>query len=111
MKSNLFLIALLAVALLGSCSRKEPEQAASGAAEKHEESRVKHGTNGQVIVTLDAATQKLMGLQSSPLQAARLNPEAKGYGRVLDASSLGTVVGEMVAANSAAEASQGKLKR
>src|SRR4051812_45979646 len=57
---------LLAFAtLLAGCSHKAPEKAAEAPIEKAPESRVKHGTNDEVIVTLDADTQKLMGLQTA----------------------------------------------
>ena len=75
------------------------------------ESRVKRGPNGEVILTLDAATQKLMGLQTTALESARLHPELKAYGRVLDISPLAALAAELTTAQAASEASQAELKR
>jgi hypothetical protein len=74
-------------------------------------SRVKQGAHGEIIVTLDEATQKLMGLATAALEPAQLNPETKAYGRVLDVSSLASLVAELFTAQAASEASQAELKR
>ncbi|HWV98243.1 MAG TPA: hypothetical protein VNZ64_00995 [Candidatus Acidoferrum sp.] len=90
------------------------EPAAAGAsAEKRSdaESRVKKGPNGETILTLDAAIQKAMGLQTAALAAAQLNPEMKAYGRVLDISPLASLVAELITAQAANDASQAELKR
>ena len=75
------------------------------------EPRVKHEADGDVIITLDVATQKLMGLQTAALEAAHLAPEIKGYGRVLDVSTLIAAVADLAPAQAAREASQAELKR
>jgi hypothetical protein len=106
--------ALLAAAVfVAGCSQQAKEQAAPAAAEKHgePEPRVKHGTNGEVIVTLDAATQKIMGLQVAPLAPAQLSPQVKGYGRVLDATPLAATVADLAVAEAASANSQVELKR
>src|SRR5215472_6918031 len=64
----------------------EKTEKGAAAGEKEPEPRVKRDTNGTVVITLDAATQKLMGLQTGEIKEAHLNPELKGYGRVIDAS-------------------------
>jgi len=89
---------------------KGPE---TGKEEKQAEapSRVKRGANGEVIVTLDAATQKVMGLEITAVQGAQLSPEVKAYGRVLDVSSLASLVAELSTAQAASDASQAELKR
>ena len=51
-------------------------------------SRVQTGTNGETVITLDAKTQQLIGLQTATLAAATLPPEIKAYGRVLDSAAL-----------------------
>ena len=108
----IFSFVLTAALLLAGCSRSKPEPPAPAApAETHEESRVKHGTNGEVIITLDAATQKVMGLQTAALAPANLAPELKAYGRVLDASPLAVLVADLAAARASGEASQADLKR
>jgi multidrug efflux pump subunit AcrA (membrane-fusion protein) len=90
----------------------EPANAGAPAEKKSEpESRVKKGPNGEIIVTLDAATQKTMGLQTVSLAKAGLNPELKAYGRVLDISSLATLVADLTTAQAANDASQAELRR
>jgi multidrug efflux pump subunit AcrA (membrane-fusion protein) len=91
-------------------AKSQPEPAA--AEKKNEpESRVKKGPNGETIITLDAAMQKLMGLQTAALAKAELNPELKAYGRVLDISPLAALVAELTTAQAANEASQAELRR
>jgi hypothetical protein len=99
--------------VLVGCSQKAKEPAASQEPEKKPaaESRVKHGTNDEVIITLDAKTQAAMGLQTTALAAVQLRPEIKGYGHVLDPSPLASLVAELVTAQAAATASDAELKR
>ena len=75
------------------------------------ESRVKRGPNGAVILRLDTATQKLMGLQTAALEPAQLAPELKAYGRVLDISPLAALAAELTTAQAASAASQAELDR
>jgi multidrug efflux pump subunit AcrA (membrane-fusion protein) len=110
--TKLVFAAFVAAALVTGCSRSAKEPAAEPPAKATEpESRVKHGTNGEVVITLDAATQKVIGLQSTALEAAQLKPELKAYGRVLDASPLASLVAELAVAQAASQASQAELKR
>jgi hypothetical protein len=106
---------LLIPALLAGCSEKPGEKAAeSGAATPpaaEPESRVHHGTNGVTTITLDAATQKLMGLETTPVAPAQLSPEVKGYGHVLDISPLAAQVAELAGARAAGQASQAEWER
>jgi hypothetical protein len=103
---------LVAAVLIAGCSKPGKEAAAEPAAKSAEpESRVKRGTNGEVVITLDAATQKIMGLQTTALSPAQAKPEVKAYGRVLDASPLASLVAEVAIAQSASDASQAELKR
>src|SRR5208283_1891518 len=110
---GLLLVGLLAAALSSGCSKDAKDQPAVAPSEKSAEtpSRLKHGTNGEVIITLDAATQKVMGLQTTPLEAARLSLELKGYGHVLDISPLASMVAELSASRASSQASQAELKR
>lgn len=111
MRTRIFfaLAALLtAVALLAAepaVTNAPPEKAAEP------ESHVQRGPDGAILVTLDAATQKLMGLQTTALEPARLSPELKGYGRVLDVSPLAALVAELTTAQAASDASQAELQR
>ena len=110
--TKLVFAAFVAAVLVTGCSRSAKEPAAEPPAKSAEpESRVKHGTNGEVVITLDAATQKAMGLQTTALAPAELRPEIKAYGRVLDTSALATLVAELAVAHAASEASQADLRR
>jgi hypothetical protein len=72
---------------------------------------VKHGTNGDVIVTLDAATQKRMGLETVTLAAAQFAPEIKANGRVLDPAGVSSLAADFISARANAEASGKELER
>src|SRR5436190_23693522 len=96
-KSLVLLIAL--AAQMTGCSHKtgEPAEAAASEKEKAAESRVKHGANGEVVITLDGATQKVMGIQVTALRSAQLPSSIKSYGRVLETGQLASQVAELVA--------------
>jgi hypothetical protein len=100
-------------ALLAGCSEAKKEQPKEATAEKasEPESRVKHGTNGEVIVTVEAKLQQTISLQTAALAPATLNPELKAYGRVLDISPLAALVADLATAEAAGQASQAELKR
>jgi multidrug efflux pump subunit AcrA (membrane-fusion protein) len=78
---------------------------------KAETSRLKHGTNGETIVTLDAKTQKRIGLKVANPAAAQWQPEVTGYGRVLDPAPLAALMTDLVQAHVAMETSQGEFER
>jgi hypothetical protein len=98
---------------VGGCGQKEKDETKAPAAGKaaEPESHVKHGTNGETVVTFDAATQKLMGLETAALQPAQLAPELKAYGRVLDVAPLTGLVSDLMATRAASGASQAELAR
>src|SRR5271165_4472267 len=107
-------VALIALgALLAGCAEEKKEQPKEATSEKasEPESRIKHGTNGEVIVTVEAKVQQTIGLQTAPLAPAQLSPEIKAYGRVLDISPLATLVGEFATAEAVGRASQAELNR
>lgn len=79
--------------------------------EPKEESFVRHGTNGETFLHLDAKTQTLMGLRVSPLAAVKLQPEVKGYGRVLDPAPLAALLTEVAYAETAVDVSKKELSR
>lgn len=74
-------------------------------------SRVQTGANGETVITLDAKTQQLIGLQTATLLAATLPPEIKAYGRVLDSATLVSLQNDAVAAQAALQASQPEYER
>jgi hypothetical protein len=104
---------LLLLSGIAGCAQKEKDETKAPAAEKsaEPESHVKHGTNGETVVTFDAATQKLMGLETTTLQPAQLAPELKGYGRILDVAPLTVLVSDLMTARAASAASQAELTR
>jgi hypothetical protein len=105
---------LAATVLLAGCKqekeKKEPGEATSGKAPEAE-SHVKHGTNGEVIVTVETKLQPTIGLQVAPLEATQQSPEMKAYGRVLDPSPLAAMAADLVSAQAAGHASEAELKR
>ncbi len=116
MKFNLphVLVSFCAAALFAGCSpqgKDAPPKEPPAAAAAEPESRVKHGTNGEVFVSLDAATQKTMGLQTTPLAPAQLSPQIKGYGRVVDPSPLVPLVVDLISAQAQSKASEAELNR
>ena len=110
---SLGLMAIAAVTLgLALASSQAAEEAAKEKEKPAEPpSRVKHGPGGEVILTVDAATQKLMGLQLATIAPTELSPELKAYGRILDVSGLVSLAAEISTAESASLASQAELKR
>ncbi len=107
------MILVAITALLAGCSKPDQPAAAAPASEKaaEPESRIKHGKNGETIITLDEAIQKVMGLQVSPLSGAQVSQEVKGYGHVLDVSLLSGLVADLTTAQAASDASQAEFKR
>ena len=74
-------------------------------------SRVKLGTNGEALVMLDSETQKRIALSVGPVSSTRLEPELKGYGRVLDPAPLAALAVELASAQAALGASQKEFDR
>jgi len=100
-------------ALLAGCSEAKKEQPKEANSEKasEPESRVKHGTNGEIIVTVKTNVQQMIGLQTARLAPSQVNPELKAYGHVLDISPLASLVADLATAEAAGQASQAELKR
>jgi hypothetical protein len=105
------LSALALTFLLSACSHEQAAAPAGDEKKEKSESRVSHGTNGETILTLDAETQKTMGLAVAPLESSELAPEIKGFGRVLDPAPLAGLVTDFAAAGAASQASEAELKR
>ena len=104
-----FLLTAAITLLLSACSKSgdgnEPDQSNA------EKSPVERGARGEMIVTLDAETQKRIGLKTETPLAAQWQPEVKGYGRVLDPAPLAALVVELGVARASAEASRQEYER
>ncbi len=100
-------------ALIFSYVQMSKERAADKAADLpiSAASRVQTGANGETVITLDAKTQQLIGLQTATLVAAALPPEIKAYGRVLDSATLVSLQNDVVTAQAALQASQPEYER
>ena len=104
------LVAVISLIFLTGCSRGDSSVSAV-APEKKNESRVLYGTNGETVVTLSAEAQKLNGLQTTVLTPVEVSREIKSFGRVMDASSLASLVADVTSANAASAASRAELER
>jgi hypothetical protein len=96
------------LAALNGCARHEQETEPQPAKENQ---RVKHDAQGNVVVTVNAETQKTIGLQVATLTAMQLDSEIKAYGRVLDPGPLGSLINEFQAATVARAQSHQELER
>jgi hypothetical protein len=76
-----------------------------------DESFVHRGTNNDTFLKLDQETQDRVGLRAEPLAAAQLQPEVKGYGRVLDPAPLAALLVELATAKAALEVSMKEFQR
>ena len=95
--------------LLLKSHHEEHEEKMPEAGHKEESHVIK--TNGQTLVKLEEKEQQGAGLKLATLEAATMRPEARVYGRVLDASPLVQSLNEIMLARSALDASQRELAR
>jgi hypothetical protein len=98
----------MALFLKYPAGKNEPESAAPA---EEAVSFVQQDANGPTKLKLNAETQARMGLKTAVLVAAQMQPEAKGYGRVLDPAPLVALVAESAAAKASLEASQKEYER
>jgi hypothetical protein len=73
--------------------------------------QLKRGANGTTIITLDAETQERLGLETEYPVALQWQPEAKGYGKVIDPAMLSAAVTDLESARAAAGASHKEYDR
>src|SRR3989441_5917546 len=112
MKSRHIFFAFLAgmiAGLLAACTKTGEEK--ENEKPKAEESHVKRDALGEIIVTLDAETQKRIGLELEVPASAQWQPEVKGYGYVLDPAPLVSLLSELAPAHVAAATSQHEFER
>jgi hypothetical protein len=72
---------------------------------------VSRDTNGNVVVKMDAETQKRIGLKIEALTPFHRAPELKSYGRVLDPAALSALLVELATDQAAYVASSNELAR
>lgn len=75
------------------------------------ESPVKRNANGEMVVTIDEATQKLIKLEFAHPTAAAWQPVVTGYGRVVDPAPLIAATTELATAQATAAASDHEYAR
>ena len=73
--------------------------------------KITQGTNGQTILTLDAETQKGIGLEVANPAATEWQPEIKAFGRVLDTAPLVELLSDLGRAQIAFDNSHQELER
>jgi hypothetical protein len=88
-----------------------PAKPAESAPAEEEESFVVKDANGPARLELEQDTQDMMGLKTANLAEAKLEPDAKGYGRVLDPSPLVAMVAETATAKASLDASTKEYER
>ena len=80
-------------------------------AEQKEDWRVHHGTNGVVVVKIDAATQARAGLRTMTLEAVRTGARARAIGRVVDPGPLAALLAEQEASEASVRVSAKEYER
>jgi hypothetical protein len=90
---------------------ESPAAAPAPADEEAAGPQVSHDTNGNVVITMSDEMQGDLGLLVKSPTAVQMNPELKGYGRVLDPAPLAALITELAAAQAAYTASSGDLTR
>ena len=91
--------------------RKEVAMEMQGEAPVVPESRTRRGASGEVIVSLDAETQKRVALATALVTATNVAAELRGYARVVDPAPLVTAMAEIAAAEAAFTASSNEMSR
>jgi len=111
-----FLVAILAFAgggLLVFYLLKHPIKTDKDADEAVAASPVqlKRGAHGEPMVSFDSDTQARMGLTAEAAGSFQWQPEVKGYGTVIDPSTLAAAIADIESAKTAAESSGREYER
>ena len=101
MKRAIFAIILIVAIAMCVLWMRGRNGTAKPTEEKAEPSRISHDEKGRVIIKMDHQTQTNVGLVVAKAAAAKLRPELKGYGRVLDPAPLATLMAELASAKAA----------
>lgn len=114
---KIFLGLLLAAAAMIGLIFAFREMSAERASEQEREkpvaapTRVSRSPDGEIILTLDAETQKRIGLAAAPLSAAAHRATRRGFAHVLDATALTSLLNELALARTNQAASEKELAR
>lgn len=113
---NKVILGILAGLVLGTAGTaiylKYPQaEREQGPEEQAEESFLQQDAEGRTSVKLGQEAQTDMGLKVESLLAAKMLPELKGYGRVLDPAPLAALVTEAASAQAALQASSKEYER
>lgn len=73
--------------------------------------RVSRSPQGEMVLTFDSETQERIGLVVTPLDAAEHRATRQGFARVLDATSLSSLLNELALARTNQTASEKELAR
>jgi hypothetical protein len=76
-----------------------------------EESRIKRDELGRITLQMNGKIQQNIGLLVSQAESAHYSPEIKGYGRVLDPTSLATLLAELAVAQASYTATSNEWVR
>lgn len=96
----------------GSASPPAPAPGETKPADEEAEGpKITRDANGRAVVTMNDEQQGNLGIQVTNPAALRLNPELKGYGRVLDPAPLAALGVELSTAQAAYTASSNELAR
>lgn len=90
---------------------ESPATAAAPADEEAGGPQVSRDTNGNAIISMSDEMQGDLGILVKSPAAFQMNPELKGYGRVLDPAPLAALITELASAHAAYTASSGELAR
>ncbi len=99
--------------LLPGCSKTGDKDADEDQGDKPVtgQSRVEHSPHGETVVNLDEKTQGLIGLKTAALEAVTISPELKGYGQILDSTSLIQLASAVASARASLDASSKDYER
>jgi hypothetical protein len=100
-------------ALVFHLVKTQPETAADAGGQSAADSapQLKHDATGEMVITLNAEMQEHLGLKMAAPAVAQWQPEARGYGRVIDPAALTAAIADLESARTAAEASGKEFKR
>jgi hypothetical protein len=87
------------------------DKAAEKGGDKPAESQVKRNAEGEMVITVDSATQQRVKLEFGNPSAATWQPTVKGFGRVVDPASLTAALADWSTLQLAADGSARELNR